>query len=242
MGCWPLKWPRWWQTSSLHHHSYFLVWTQRAEWGVARRRREGGMAAILLLLSSAVLELSLWGGDSPHTGFQSRAQAALVMVGPTGSWVAQCWRSWCLAVTGVSLETHVIAAFQYLKGAYRKDGEGLFTRVYIRYEEEILHHEGGETLEQVAQRSCGCPLPGSVQGQVGRSSEQTGLVEDVPAHGRRVGTRWSLRSLPTQTILWWFYDSLMWCYLKTSFSWNTISFPDSSYNAICHLCSTCTSF
>jgi len=43
--------------------------------------------------------------------------------------------------------------------------------------------------EQVAQRSCGCPLPGSVQGQAGWSSEQPGLVEDVPAHGRGVGTR-----------------------------------------------------
>ena len=53
----------------------------------------------------------------------------------------------------------------------------------------ILHHEGGETLEQVAQRSCGCPLPGSVQGQAGWSSEQPGLVEDVPAHGRGGGTR-----------------------------------------------------
>jgi len=28
-----------------------------------------------------------------------------------------------------------------------------------------------------------------------------GLVEDVPDHGRGVGTRWSLRSLPTLTIL-----------------------------------------
>jgi len=28
---------------------------------------------------------------------------------------------------------------------------------------EILYCEGGETLEQVTQRSCGCPLPGSVQ-------------------------------------------------------------------------------
>jgi len=35
-----------------------------------------------------------------------------------------------------------------------------------------LHHEGGETLAQAAQRSCGCPLPGSVQVQVGWSSEQ----------------------------------------------------------------------
>jgi len=32
-------------------------------------------------------------------------------------------------------------------------------------------------------------LPGRVQGQVGWSSEQPGLVEDVPAYGRGVGTR-----------------------------------------------------
>jgi len=34
-----------------------------------------------------------------------------------------------------------------------------------------------------------CPLPGSVQGQVGRGFEQRGLVEDVPAYGRGLGTR-----------------------------------------------------
>ena len=33
------------------------------------------------------------------------------------------------------------------------------------------------------------PIPGSVQGQVGRGFEQPGLVEGVPAHGRGVGTR-----------------------------------------------------
>jgi len=60
----------------------------------------------------------------------------------------------------------------------------------MRYEEEILHHEGGETLAQVAQRSCGCLLPGSVQGQVGWSSEQPSLEEDVPADGRVVETIW----------------------------------------------------
>ena len=53
----------------------------------------------------------------------------------------------------------------------------------------VLHHEGGEALAQVAQRSCGCPLPGSAQGQAGWSSEHPGLVEDAPAHGRGVGTR-----------------------------------------------------
>jgi len=47
---------------------------------------------------------------------------------------------------------------------------------------------GGDALEQVAQGSCGCPLSGSVQGEVGWSSEQPGLVGGVPAHGRGVGT------------------------------------------------------
>jgi len=43
---------------------------------------------------------------------------------------------------------------------------------------------GSEALAEVAQRSCGCPLPGSVQSQVGWGLEQPGPVEDVPAHGR----------------------------------------------------------
>jgi len=58
----------------------------------------------------------------------------------------------------------------------------------MRSKEEILHSEGGEALVQVAQRSCGCPLPGSVRGQVGWSSEQPGLVEGVPGHDKGVGT------------------------------------------------------
>jgi len=48
---------------------------------------------------------------------------------------------------------------------------------------------GDEALAQVSQRSCGCPLPGSVQGEFGRGFEHPGLVEGVPAHGRGVGTR-----------------------------------------------------
>ena len=54
----------------------------------------------------------------------------------------------------------------------------------MRPKEEILPCEGGEALAQVAQRSCGCPLPGRVQGQVGRGFGQPGLVEGVPAQGR----------------------------------------------------------
>ena len=59
----------------------------------------------------------------------------------------------------------------------------------MRCKEEILYCEGGEALEQVAQRGCGCPLPGSVQGQAGWGFEEPGLVAGVPAHGRGVGTR-----------------------------------------------------
>jgi len=53
--------------------------------------------------------------------------------------------------------------------------------------EYIFYNQGGETLAQVAQSGSGGPMPGSLQGQVGWGSEQSGLVEDVPAHCRGVG-------------------------------------------------------
>ena len=42
----------------------------------------------------------------------------------------------------------------------------------------------GEALEQVAQRGS---IPGTIQDQSGRGSEQPDLVEDVPTHCRGVG-------------------------------------------------------
>ena len=66
----------------------------------------------------------------------------------------------------------------------------------------MFHYEGGEALAQAAQRSWGWPLPGRVQGQAGQDFKHPGLVEGVPVQGRGVGTRWPVRSLPTQTILW----------------------------------------
>jgi len=46
-----------------------------------------------------------------------------------------------------------------------------------------LHTEGGDTLEQVAQGGCGCPIPGGIQGQAGWGSGQPGLVVGDPAGG-----------------------------------------------------------
>lgn len=41
--------------------------------------------------------------------------------------------------------------------------------------------EGGETLEQVADRNCGFPIPGNIQGQVGLGSEQYDVAEHLIA-------------------------------------------------------------
>jgi len=95
------------------------------------------------------------------------------------------------------------AAFQYLKRTYKEDADRLFSRACCNRtrgngfklregrfrldKEEIFYHEGGETLEQVAQRGGRCPIPGNVQGQIGGGSEQPGLVEDGPAHCRGLG-------------------------------------------------------
>ena len=57
--------------------------------------------------------------------------------------------------------------------------------IQIRHEAEVVPCEGAEALAQGAWRSCGCPIPGSVQDQVGhRGLEKPALVEGVPAHGR----------------------------------------------------------
>jgi len=55
---------------------------------------------------------------------------------------------------------------------------------YNGHKEEILYNESAETLEQAAQRGCGCPLPGSVPGHVGWGFEQPDLVKDVSVSGR----------------------------------------------------------
>jgi len=116
------------------------------------------------------------------------------------------------------LQGDLLAAFQYLKGSYRKEGDYLLSkaccdrtrgnglnqresRFRLDIRKKFFYHEGGETLEQIAQRSSGGPIPGNTQGHVGWGSEQPGLVEDVPAHSRGVGLQDLQRFLPTQSIL-----------------------------------------
>ena len=74
-------------------------------------------------------------------------------------------------------------------------------QVQAGYKEEILYNEGGETLERIAQRGSGGPIPGNIQDQVGRGSEQPDLVSGVPARCGGVGLDDLQGSLPTQNFL-----------------------------------------
>ena len=88
-------------------------------------------------------------------------------------------------------------AFQYMKGAYKHERDSLFTQCDIdgrrgngfeikeeKYRLDV-YSQGGEALAQAAQRSCGCPIPGGVQGQAGGSG-QLQLVGGNPAHSTRL--------------------------------------------------------
>jgi len=44
-------------------------------------------------------------------------------------------------------------------------------RDFLSVSAEILYYEGGEALEQVAHRSCGCLLCGIIQAQIGGGFE-----------------------------------------------------------------------
>ena len=59
----------------------------------------------------------------------------------------------------------------------------------------------GKALAQVAQRSCGCPIPGSVPGQVGWGLEHPGLVESVPAAGDGSWMLFQILSNPNHSVV-----------------------------------------
>jgi len=54
---------------------------------------------------------------------------------------------------------------------------------------KFFHTEGGNTLEQVAQGGCECPISGCIQDQAGCGSGQPGLVVGDPEHSRGVEAR-----------------------------------------------------
>lgn len=108
------------------------------------------------------------------------------------------------------LWNYLIAAFQYLR-AYKKSGEGLFTRA--------CHDRtkgNGFTLQESRFRVDSRKkvftgrvvrhwdrLPRKVVSDLyWRCLGQTGWSSEQPDHGREIGTAWSLRSLQTQIILW----------------------------------------
>jgi len=79
-------------------------------------------------------------------------------------------------------------AVLYLKGAYKKDGDRLFSRACrdrtrgngfklkedrfrLDIRKKFIYNEGGASLAQVAQGGGRCPIPGTIQGQAGRDSE-----------------------------------------------------------------------
>ena len=123
------------------------------------------------------------------------------------------------------LQGHLIVAFHYIKGAYQKDGERLFTRACsdrtwgnsfklkeVRFrqdiKEEIFLRWGWWDTGTSCPEKLWMPHLGNVQSQVGWSLEQPDVVKNVPAHGKGVGLVDLQRSFPIQTMLW-FYNSLM---------------------------------
>jgi len=58
--------------------------------------------------------------------------------------------------------------------------------------EKFFTEKSGEVLEQAAQRGCGCPVPGGVQGQVGWSPVQPCLVLGMEVSGPACVRGWEL--------------------------------------------------
>lgn len=67
------------------------------------------------------------------------------------------------------------------------------------------HCLGDKALAQTAQRSCRCPIPGSIQGHVGRGPGQPELFWAGLPCTSMLGLD-VLRSFPTQAILWLHYS------------------------------------
>jgi len=90
----------------------------------------------------------------------------------------------------------LLAAFQYSKGAYKKEWDRLFIRTLcdrtrsngfkpkedrfrLHTRKIFFSNEHGETLEGISPIGSRCSLSVNIQGQVGQHSEQPGLVEEL---------------------------------------------------------------
>lgn len=62
--------------------------------------------------------------------------------------------------------------------------------------ENVFYCEGDEALEEVAQRACGLPIAGGVQGQPQWGPEQPGLVQGVPCPWQGVW-KWMIFKVPS---------------------------------------------
>ena len=70
---------------------------------------------------------------------------------------------------------------------------------------EILYSDSGKALVQAAQRSCGCLIPGGVQGHTGLGwgSEQPGLVAGNPWQGVWNQMIFKVPSNPSHSVILW---------------------------------------
>lgn len=90
--------------------------------------------------------------------------------------------------------------FSLYKGSWRntfslgsvvKGGDNSFKLkevIFRLYRRKIFFiNESGETLKQIAQKSCGCPTTGGLQSGIEQGFEQPSIVEGVPVHSRGFG-------------------------------------------------------
>ena len=100
------------------------------------------------------------------------------------------------------LQGELVAALQYLKGDYKQEGNQLFilsdsnrTRENVfKLKEKTFRLYTGRCFTQrevkpqhCCPESCGCPIPGGAQGQVGWGPGQPELVQDSQPKGVELG-------------------------------------------------------
>jgi len=160
-----------------------------------------------LCLCNDVFELFAFSKKRPWTVIHFMSSTLLSQRGVRALHI--CWGSWaCLAWR--RYREDLIAAFQYLKAAYKQEGNQLFMRVDsdrtrgngFELEERrfrlvvIFNWKCGEVLEQAACRSWGCHSPrvfkARLDGVPGQPDLVSDLLGDDAAHSRglELGNFW----------------------------------------------------